>query len=82
MVVRRGLASISRLMSFLLVLLTIKSPHIALVVHPWLILLQLIRFILLRLSKIKGIGLNVLSMYLVSEVLLLQRGPHILGGRN
>ena len=47
----------SHLVSLLLVLLPIKSSHVAsihtLVVHPWLILLQLL--ILLGLSKIKGV---------------------------
>ena len=40
------------------------EPKDALIVHPLLILLNL--FILLRLSKIEGIRLNVLSLYLVS----------------
>jgi drug/metabolite transporter (DMT)-like permease len=81
MKIRRRLASISCLMGLLLVLCIVKSPHVALVVpHSWLVLLQLLSFVLLRLSEIKGVRLNVASVYLVTQVLPLL--SHVFGWRD
>lgn len=81
--IRRWLTGVGILMSFLLIL-TIKCSHIAsnhtLIVCPLLILLHLL--VLLRRSEIEGVRLNVLSLNLAPQALLLQRRTHSLWGRN